>query len=117
MRVKGFYSVPCGKDGPDAWAIDEEWNRRWLAVKRGDAPSPAMVGADKLSPEKSEQLTVYPPRSLGEAFRRYRRTEEWASTANARRLVARLETDKAYFRRLRPAHHHARNHQRMAQGY
>jgi hypothetical protein len=34
-----------------------------------------------LSPEKSEVLTVYPPRSLGEAFRRYRRTDEWASKA------------------------------------
>jgi hypothetical protein len=56
----------------------EEWNRRWRAVQRGEAPSPAMAAADNLSPERSEEITVYPLRSLGEAFRRYRRTDEWA---------------------------------------
>jgi hypothetical protein len=40
-----------------------------------------MVSADNLSPEKSEELTVYPPRSLGEAFKRYRRTDEWTKKA------------------------------------
>ena len=77
MRLLGFHSVPCGKDGPSAWAVAEEWNRRWQATRSGVAPSPAMASADNLSPERSEELTVYPPRSLGEAFRRYRRTEEW----------------------------------------
>jgi len=81
MRALGFYNVPCGPDGPDAWAIAEEWNRRWQAVRRGDTPSPAMAAADNLSPETSEELTIYPPRSLGEAFRRYRRTDEWAGKA------------------------------------
>jgi integrase len=81
MRALGFYSVPCGQDGPDAWAIAEQWNRRWQMVRRGEAPSPAMAAADNLSPEQSEELTVYPPRSLGEAFRRYRRTEVWADKA------------------------------------
>jgi hypothetical protein len=81
MRAFGFYSVPCGHDGPYAWAIAEEWNRRWQAVKRGEAPSPAMATADNLSPERSEELSVYPGRSFGEAFRRYRRTNEWASKA------------------------------------
>jgi integrase len=77
MRVLGFYCVPCGKDGPDAWAVAEQWNKRWQLVRRGDAPSPAKESSDNLSPERSEELTVYPPRSLGEAFRRYRRTDEW----------------------------------------
>ena len=77
MRAAGFYSVPCGPDGPDAWAIAEEWNRRWLSVRRGEAPSPAMVSEANLSPEQSEELTVYPKHALGEAFRRYRRTDEW----------------------------------------
>jgi hypothetical protein len=81
MRALGFYSVPCGPDGPEARAIAEEWNRRWLAVRRGDAPSPAMLTADNLSPEQAEGLTLYPPKSLGEAFRRYRRTDEWSSKA------------------------------------
>ena len=65
MRALGFRSVPCGPDGPDgpdAWAIAEEWNRRLLAVRKGEAPSPAMVSAENLSPEQSEELTVYPPR-------------------------------------------------------
>jgi hypothetical protein len=81
MRVLGFYSVPCGVDGPDAWAIAEQWNARWQAVKRGEAPSLAMVAGENLSPERSEELTIYPLRSLGEAFRRYRRTNEWESKA------------------------------------
>jgi hypothetical protein len=81
MRALGFYCVPCGQDGPDAWAIAEEWNRRWQTVKRGEAPSPAVAAAENLSPERIEELTVYPPGSLGEAFRRYRRTNEWGSKA------------------------------------
>jgi hypothetical protein len=81
MRALGFYSVPCGVDGPDAWAIAERWNARWDKTRRGEAPSPAMVEADNLSPERSEELTVYPPRALGEAFRRYRQTAEWAAKA------------------------------------
>jgi len=81
MRALGFYSVPCGQDGPDAWAIAEQWNRRWQGVKRGEVPSPAMAAAENLSPERAEELAVYPPRSLGEAFRRYRRTNEWESKA------------------------------------
>lgn len=78
MRALGFFSVPCGPDGPEAWAIAEQWNQRWEKTRRGEAPSPAMVSAQNLSPEQAEGLTVYPPRSLGEAFRRYRRTDEWA---------------------------------------
>jgi hypothetical protein len=81
MRALGFASVPCGRDGPDAWVTAEEWNRRWDATRRGQAPSPAMAAADNLSPERSEELTVYPVRSLGEAFRRYRRIDEWARKA------------------------------------
>ena len=77
MRALGFMSIPCGPDGPDAWAIAEEWERRWQATRRGEAPSPAMVCAENLSPDQAEELTVYPPRSLGEAFSRYRRTDEW----------------------------------------
>jgi hypothetical protein len=40
-----------------------------------------MVAADNLSPERSDELTYYPARSLGEAFKRYRRTDEWARKA------------------------------------
>ena len=85
MRALGFLSIPCGPDGPDAWAIAEEWERRWQATRRGEAPSPAMVCAENLSPDQAEELTVYPPRSLGEAFRRYRRTDEWTKSKAPRR--------------------------------
>ena len=77
MRALGFYNMPCGADGPDAWAIAEAWNRRWHAVRKGEAPTPATASATNLSPENAEELTVYPPRSIGEGFRRYRRTDEW----------------------------------------
>ena len=40
-----------------------------------------MASAENLSPDQAEELTVYPPRSVGEAFRRYRRTEEWQRKA------------------------------------
>jgi len=85
MKALGFYSVPCGQDGPDAWAVAEQWNARWDKTRRGEAPSPAKVAAENLSPEQSEELTVYPPRSLGEGFRRYRRTDEWARKAGRTR--------------------------------
>jgi hypothetical protein len=77
MRALGFRSVPCGPDGPEAWAIAEEWYRRWLAVRTGEALSPAAASAANLSPAQAEELTAYPPHSIGEGFRRYRRTDEW----------------------------------------
>lgn len=81
MKRCGFMSVPLGPDGPAAVALAEEWNARWDKTRRGEAPSPAMLAADNLSPDQAEELTIYPPRSLGEAFRRYRRTDEWAQKA------------------------------------
>jgi hypothetical protein len=81
MKAVGFGSVPCGPDGPGAWSIAEEWNRRWDQTRSGEIPSPAMASAQNLSFENSEELTIYPPRSLGDAFRRYRRTEEWKRKA------------------------------------
>ena len=63
IRALGFYSVPLGQDGPDAWARAEQWNDRWDKTRRGEAPSPAKVAADNLSPDRTEELTVYPPRA------------------------------------------------------
>lgn len=81
MRAVGFQSVPCGKDGPSAWAIAERWNLRWDQTRAGAIPTPAMASAQNLSFENAEELTIYPQKSLGEAFRRYRRTDEWARKA------------------------------------
>jgi hypothetical protein len=80
MKALGFLAVPLGQDGPDAWALAELWNGRWDKTRAGEAPSPAMVA--NLSPERAEGLTVYPPRSLGDAFARYRCTPEWSKKAS-----------------------------------
>jgi hypothetical protein len=77
MRALGFCSVPCGPDGPDAWAIAQQWQDRWDAARKGQAPSPAMVTANNLSPGQTEELTIYPRASVGEGFRRFRNTDEW----------------------------------------
>ena len=49
MREVGFGSVPCGPDGPAAWALAEQWNRRWDQSRTGVVPSPAMASAQNLS--------------------------------------------------------------------
>jgi hypothetical protein len=34
MKALGFGSVPCGPDGPDAWARAEVWNNRWEGSRK-----------------------------------------------------------------------------------
>lgn len=110
MRDLGFHSVPCGPDGPKAWAIADMWEQRWQLARRGDAPSPALVAASNLSPDQIEAKTIYPPKPIGDGFKRFRRTPEWArkSPRHARGLVARLEANQADLRRRRPADGDAR---------
>lgn len=81
MRALGFQSIPCGVDGPAAWAKAKTWNDRWQAVRTGTERAPAMAPADNLSIDKAEELTVYPAGSMGDGFRRYRRTHEWERKA------------------------------------
>lgn len=81
MRQLGFMSVPLGVPGPDAKRQAIVWNNRWDAARSGVSPTPALASADNLSPDQIEELTVYPPRSVGHAFRRYRRINEWALKA------------------------------------
>jgi hypothetical protein len=86
MRALGFQSVPCGQDGPEAWRIAQEWNERWQRVRRGEDTAPArLLEEGNLSPDRAEELTVYPRGSIGEAFRRYRRTPEWSRKADRTR--------------------------------
>lgn len=77
MRELGFAIVRCGPDGPSAWAIAQDWNERWQRVRRGETPGPAFVPSKKQSLEAIESAIVYPKGSLGEAFKRYRSTDEW----------------------------------------
>lgn len=69
MVAAGFRPVPCGPDGPAAWAIAEEWERRWQAYRKG-------VG--------SPTARRYPPDSIGDGFDRFRRSESWAKGRKAR---------------------------------
>jgi hypothetical protein len=75
----GFKSTPCGVDGSDAWAIAEQMNAKWQAVKRGDIPAPALAIKDrrKLTPEQRDDLIPYRRGSLGFGFQHYRKTSVW----------------------------------------
>lgn len=64
MRAMGFQIVPCGHDGPEAWAIARQWEERYQRARRGDS--------DAAGP-------AYPKDSVGDAFERYRRTDGWAA--------------------------------------
>jgi hypothetical protein len=83
MRAFGFQIVRCGVDGPDAWAIADEWNKRWQAVRKGDAPT--FVNLDQLSRDQAEAARRYPPNSVVAAFQVYIRTPEWAARAQLTR--------------------------------
>ncbi|MGH6836327.1 MAG: hypothetical protein ACREC9_12445 [Methylocella sp.] len=73
MRDLGFRRVNCGPDGPAAWTIAAAWALRWAQAKRGEYRPHA--------PPTAQSRKIYPPSSVGEAFQRYRRTEEWARKA------------------------------------
>ncbi|CAN7706485.1 hypothetical protein [Mesorhizobium sp. LjNodule214] len=63
MRTYGFENVRCGADGPVAWAIAKEWEDRWQRARKGlEAPL----------------RKVFPKNSVGDAFERFRRMDEWA---------------------------------------
>jgi hypothetical protein len=62
MREAGFAPVRCGRDGPAAWAIAQQWNERWQLHRTGNA---------------RQALPAFPAGSIGEGFERYRLTDEW----------------------------------------
>lgn len=80
MKDAGFRPVRCGQDGPDAWALAAQWNRRWQEHRRGLTPNPT---------------AKYPVGSIGEAFERYKMTEEWSV---AKRPRTREEWERAWAR-------------------
>jgi hypothetical protein len=79
MRSLGFRLVPLGKDGPAAWAMAEEWNKKWDAVRLGEAPP--LIDLSKLSRDEAEAVRRYPAGSIGAAFQSYIRTPEWEAHA------------------------------------
>lgn len=62
MRAMGFRLVPCGHDGPDAWATAAQWEHRYQHARKGLEQAPKRV---------------YPVGSIGDGFGRFRRTNEW----------------------------------------
>lgn len=81
MRALGFESIPCGPDGPEAWARAQIAYGQWLAhIERQERPK-----------------AIPKPGSLAEAFARYRRTDEWAKKAPR----TREEWDRCW-RRIEP---------------
>ena len=86
MKALGFANIRCGANGPQAWAIAEEWNDRWQKVRVGSVISPSEAERRNLSPAEAEELAIYPEGSIGYAFRRYRRMPgAWAAKAAATR--------------------------------
>jgi hypothetical protein len=79
MRLAGFHLVPLGIDGPEAWALAEEWNCRWQTVRKGEAPP--LIDTSTLSRDQAEATRRYPAGSIGAAFQRYIQTPEWSARA------------------------------------
>ena len=93
MRARGFKLVRCGPDGPAAWKIASDWAARWERVRIGLAPAPG-AAPRPTDPDAIFALRQWPAGSLGEAFGRYRRTEEWKRKAP----VTRQEWDRVWTR-------------------
>jgi len=74
-RAAGFTNIPCGPDGPKAWDTATQWIDRWDRTRRGLAPAPNESA--NLKAGDAEELAIYPTGSIGDAFRRYRRTDSW----------------------------------------
>jgi hypothetical protein len=66
MRAAGMVAVPCGPDGPEAWAKAAALTREWEERKKSARPDPGAMPARG---------------SLEEAFQRYRATPEWDKKA------------------------------------
>jgi hypothetical protein len=80
MRDHGFLPVRCGIDGPDAWAVAASWNERWQRFRQG---------------RLQDALPRWPKGSIGEAFERYRKTDEWLIAKKPR---TREEWERAWSR-------------------
>lgn len=94
MRARGFRIVACGPDGPEAWRVAATWAARWQRARTGQEPDPTLERRPATDHDAVYALRSWPRGSLGEAFGRYRRTEEWRRKAPA----TRAEWDRAWSR-------------------
>lgn len=83
MKKAGFKLVRCGKDGPGAWKIASEWAQRWQEHRRGGNVILRQEAAHNTAIEIAEDAILYPTRSLGRAFQRYRQINAWKTKAPA----------------------------------
>jgi hypothetical protein len=79
MKAAGFTIIRCGPDGPAAWKIAQDWNERWQRHRQGRA---------------QDAQPRWPANSIGDAFDRYRRTDEWT----AKKPRTREEWERAWAR-------------------
>jgi hypothetical protein len=70
MRKLGFDYIACGEDGPSAWKIADDLNKKWDAVRKGERLAPLLEPPRrKLTKEEAEDAQIYPRGSMGEAFK------------------------------------------------
>lgn len=80
MKEAGFSPVRCGMDGAAAWAIAQRWNEAWQRHRQG---------------RQQDVAPKWPAGSLGDAFDRFRKTDEWLVTKRPR---TREEWERAWAR-------------------
>lgn len=83
MKAAGFKPVRCGVDGPEAWQVAAQWNERWQRHRQG---------------RQQDAVALWPPKSIGEALERYKRTDEWGVAKKPR---TREEWERAW-ERIKP---------------
>jgi hypothetical protein len=83
VKKLGFSDVPCGVDGPEAWAKAMRWNERVRDVMRGDAGEPGVPLVQ--TREQAEIARRYPTGSVGSAFQKLIQTDEWTKKAASTR--------------------------------
>ena len=76
MKSEGFSPVRCGLDGPQAWAVATVWNERWQRHRQG---------------REQDELPKWPAGSIGEAFERYKKLDEWQAKSEGTREEWELE--------------------------
>ena len=82
MRLLGFAIVRCGPDGPDAWALAAEWNKRWQAgTEAGERLRLVNLGTNCHGTRGRPRGAIRQVHSRRGVSRFHIRTPEWAARA------------------------------------
>ena len=82
MQALGFLPKPLGRDDDRSRKVALGLYEAWLKVLNNEEPAPVSKDASR---EVAEAARRYPPRSIGEAFQRWIRTEEWKTIPHSTR--------------------------------